>query len=163
MVVCGAADIPIPLSRKVFYAEEIGAASHDPGLAEVITNAFAPTTTETDLVLPHAHDVPLEDGVSEDPLPSDESGWDDAHEDDQGLYVSGRVFDFTPQGRLVQSLIRAGVLDGLSIGFRTAKSRPDGTRRLRVLTEVELWEVSLVTFPMLAGARLIPRRHDRAA
>jgi HK97 family phage prohead protease len=89
--------------------------------------------------------------------------WDTVAEDDQGLYVAGRVFDFTPQGKLVQSLIRAGVLDGLSIGFRTKKARRDASGRLRVLTEVELWEVSLVTFPMLAGARLVPKPKLRAA
>jgi len=89
--------------------------------------------------------------------------WDVVREDDQGLYVAGRVFDFTPQGRLAQSLIRAGVLDGLSIGFRTTKARRDQSGRLRVLTEVELWEVSLVTFPMLSGARLIHRSRTRAA
>jgi len=39
----------------------------------------------------------------------------------------------------------------LSIGFRAAKARREG--HLRVLTQVALWEVSLVTFPMLPGAR----------
>jgi len=82
--------------------------------------------------------------------------WDVVAEDHQGLYVAGRVFDFTPQARLAQSLIRAGVLDGLSIGFRAKKTRPDQSGRLRVLTEVELWEISLVTFPMLPEARLRP-------
>ncbi|WKL57722.1 HK97 family phage prohead protease [Asticcacaulis sp. ZE23SCel15] len=81
--------------------------------------------------------------------------WDEVSEDATGLFVRGRVFDLTPEARLVQSLIRAGALDGLSIGFRTLKSRPDETRRLRVLTEVELWEVSFVTFPMLPSARLL--------
>jgi HK97 family phage prohead protease len=89
--------------------------------------------------------------------------WDQVAEDDQGLFVAGRIFDFTPQGKLVQSLVRAGVLDGLSIGFRTNKARRDQSGRLRVLTEVELWEVSLVTFPMLAGARLVQRSAKRAA
>jgi HK97 family phage prohead protease len=89
--------------------------------------------------------------------------WDTVTEDDQGLFVQGRVFDFTPQAQLVQSLIRAGVLDGLSIGFRTKKARRDQSGRLRVLTEVELWEVSLVAFPMLAGARLMQRPAKRAA
>jgi HK97 family phage prohead protease len=42
-------------------------------------------------------------------------------------------------------------MDGLSIGFRSSRARREG--RLRVLVEVELWEVSLVTFPMLPGAR----------
>ncbi len=78
--------------------------------------------------------------------------WDEIAEDARGLFVRGRVLETTPRGRLVGSLVRAGALDGLSIGFRTVKARKD--ERLRVLTEVELWEVSLVTFPMLPGARL---------
>jgi HK97 family phage prohead protease len=45
-------------------------------------------------------------------------------------------------------------MDGLSIGFRAVRARRDGA--LRVLTEVELWEISLVTFPMLPGARFSP-------
>ena len=74
----------------------------------------------------------------------------------------------TPQARLAAALVRAGAVDGLSIGFRTVKARPDESGRLRVLTEVELWEVSVVTFPMLPGARinrvfLLPLREKVAA
>ena len=50
------------------------------------------------------------------------------------------------------ALVEAGALDGLSIGFRQLKARQDGP--LRVLTRVDLWEVSVMTFPMLPGARL---------
>ncbi|OYW80697.1 MAG: hypothetical protein B7Z26_06080 [Asticcacaulis sp. 32-58-5] len=46
-------------------------------------------------------------------------------------------------------------LAGLSIGFRTVKARKDETGRMRVLTEIDLWEVSFVTFPMLPSARLM--------
>jgi HK97 family phage prohead protease len=53
---------------------------------------------------------------------------------------------------MAAALVRLGALDGLSIGFRAVRARRDG--RLRVLAEVDLWEVSLVTFPMLPGARL---------
>ena len=77
--------------------------------------------------------------------------WDGLVEDDMGLKVSGRIMDWSAEGRLAQALVRADVLDGLSIGFRAAKARREG--RLRVLTSVDLWEVSLVTFPMLPGAR----------
>lgn len=77
--------------------------------------------------------------------------WDEMVEDDRGLFVRGRIFDWSAEARFAQALSRAGALDGLSIGFRTAKARRDG--RLRVLSRVELWEVSLVTFPMLPGAR----------
>ena len=78
--------------------------------------------------------------------------WDELVEDDRGLWVSGRVMDWSPEARFCQALVRAGALDGLSIGFRAVTARRDGA--LRVLTGVELWEVSLVTFPMLPGARL---------
>ena len=80
--------------------------------------------------------------------------WDAARENDVGLFVRGRIMDATARGRMAAALVRAGALDGLSIGFRTLKARPDQSGRLRVLTAVELWEVSLVTFPMLPGARL---------
>ena len=80
--------------------------------------------------------------------------WDEIVEDGRGLFVRGRIADWSAEARYAQALSRAGALDGLSIGFRAAKARRDG--RLRVLSGVELWEVSLVTFPMLTGARFKP-------
>ena len=80
--------------------------------------------------------------------------WDEVREDGRGLWVRGRITDETPRGRLVGALVRAGALDGLSIGFRAKRARGDESGRLRVLSEVELWEVSIVTFPMLPEARL---------
>jgi len=77
--------------------------------------------------------------------------WDAIAEDARGLFVRGRIMDWSPEARLAQALSRAGALDGLSIGYRTARARRQG--RLRVLSGVDLWEVSLVTFPMLPGAR----------
>ncbi|WP_439476303.1 HK97 family phage prohead protease [Brevundimonas sp.] len=77
--------------------------------------------------------------------------WDRMVEDERGLFVTGRVMDWSAEGRFAQALSRARALDGLSIGFRSSRARREG--RLRVLVEVELWEVSLVTFPMLPGAR----------
>lgn len=80
--------------------------------------------------------------------------WDEIVEDDRGLFVRGRIADWSAEARYAQALSRAGALDGLSIGFRAAKARRDG--RLRVLSGVELWEISLVTFPMLPSARFKP-------
>ena len=77
--------------------------------------------------------------------------WDEMIEDDRGLFVRGRIMDWSPEGRFAQALVRAGALDGLSIGFRSVKARREG--RLRVLSGVELWEVSLVVFPMALKAR----------
>jgi HK97 family phage prohead protease len=47
----------------------------------------------------------------------------------------------------VLSLMRAGALDGLSIGFRTVKGRTDPTSGVRRLDKIDLWEISIVTFP----------------
>ena len=79
--------------------------------------------------------------------------WEEIREDAIGLFVRGRILDLNPEARMVGSLVRAGVIDGLSIGFRTLKSRRD-RGSLRVLTAVELWEISIVTFPMLPSARI---------
>lgn len=79
--------------------------------------------------------------------------WDEIAEDARGLFVRGRIEDWSPEARFAQALSRAGAMDGLSIGYRTARARREG--RLRVLSGVELWEVSLVTFPMLRGARFV--------
>ncbi|MGR3679599.1 MAG: HK97 family phage prohead protease [Paracoccaceae bacterium] len=79
--------------------------------------------------------------------------WDDVREDATGLWVKGRLLDSTTKGREAAALITAGAIDGLSIGYRTTKSQKSENGQ-RVLTELELWEVSLVTFPMLPSARV---------
>jgi HK97 family phage prohead protease len=50
--------------------------------------------------------------------------------------------------------MREGAIDGLSIGFRVKTARKAATGGVRRLIEVDLWEVSLVTFPMLPQARI---------
>ncbi len=80
--------------------------------------------------------------------------WERISEDDIGLFVRGRIIDTSPESRMVSSLVKAGAIDGLSIGFRTVKSRKSDGGSLRVLTGVELWEISVVTFPMLPSARI---------
>ncbi len=79
--------------------------------------------------------------------------WDEAREDARGLYVGGRILTEVGKGREAAALVEAGVIDGLSIGYRTRTAVRDGRGRRR-LTELELWEVSLVTFPMLPDARI---------
>ncbi len=79
--------------------------------------------------------------------------WDEVREDATGLWVSGRLLRETQRGAEAIALISAGALDGLSIGYRTRRSRKTDSGQRQLMT-VELWEVSLVTFPMLATARL---------
>ncbi|EAQ11078.1 hypothetical protein BD830_105304 [Maritimibacter alkaliphilus HTCC2654] len=79
--------------------------------------------------------------------------WDEVREDARGLYVKGRILTDIAKGREAARLIEAGAIDGLSIGYRTVKAAKND-RGQRLLTELELWEVSLVTFPMLPSARV---------
>lgn len=80
--------------------------------------------------------------------------WETLAEDRVGLFARGQLLLDVPRARDVHALMRAGAIDGLSIGFRTAKAhrdRPSGTRRIE---RVDLWEISIVTFPMQPGARI---------
>lgn len=80
--------------------------------------------------------------------------WTDIREDRHGLFVRGRIASDVGRGREVLSLLRSGAIDGLSIGFRAVKARRDGKSGVRRILEADLWEISIVTFPMLPGARV---------
>ncbi|MHA6325469.1 HK97 family phage prohead protease [Roseivivax sp. CAU 1753] len=79
--------------------------------------------------------------------------WDEVREDATGLWVKGRLLDGVARAKEAAALIEAGAIDGLSIGYRTLRATKNDKGQ-RVLTELELWEVSLVTFPMLPSARV---------
>jgi HK97 family phage prohead protease len=88
--------------------------------------------------------------------------WDEVREDGKGLYVKGRLLPDVGRAREAAALIAAGAIDGLSIGYRTVKATKDDQGRRR-LDELELWEVSLVTFPMLPDARVGAKGEDPEA
>ena len=79
--------------------------------------------------------------------------WDEVREDARGLWVRGRLLEGVARAREAAALIAAGAIDGLSIGYRTVRAAKNDKGQ-RLLTELELWEVSLVTFPMLPTARV---------
>ena len=85
--------------------------------------------------------------------------WDEVKEDATGLWVKGRILPQVERGREVAALVEAGAIDGLWIGYRTLKAERDA-KGLRHLRELELWEVSLVTFPMLPEARVAAKSDD---
>jgi Escherichia/Staphylococcus phage prohead protease len=80
--------------------------------------------------------------------------WLELREDHRGLWARGRLIPEVARARDLLVLVREGAVDGLSIGFRTAKARIDPKTRIRRLHAVDLWEISIVTFPLLAGARV---------
>lgn len=80
--------------------------------------------------------------------------WDEIREDAMGLRVRGRLTLGVEKAREVWALIREGAIDGLSIGFKAVSARRDARTGVRRLDRVDLWEISIVTFPMLPEARI---------
>lgn len=79
--------------------------------------------------------------------PSQVAGaWKEMREDEKGLYVKGELAD-TQLGNEIRTLLQMKAVRGLSIGFRTLDRdfADDGTRLLK---EIELWEVSIVSLAM---------------
>jgi HK97 family phage prohead protease len=85
--------------------------------------------------------------------------WEELREDDRGLHARGRLTAGVARAREVLSLMRAGAIDGLSIGFRALKAHRDRARGIRRIERVDLWEISIVTFPMLPDARIRTVKH----
>lgn len=79
--------------------------------------------------------------------------WTSMREDSKGLYVKGQLAA-TQRGREALELIKMGALSGLSIGYSTVAADYDTSKDIRVLTDVDLWEVSPVTFPANDKARI---------
>jgi HK97 family phage prohead protease len=73
-------------------------------------------------------------------------------EDKRGLYVEGRLLLSIARAREAYDLIKAGALSGMSIGYTPKKHRYDPKTGVREIYEVELWEISLVTFPANSAA-----------
>ncbi len=80
--------------------------------------------------------------------------WTEIREDRRGLFVRGRLTPGVRRAQEVLALLRSGALDGLSIGFRAARTRRDPASGIRRIVEADLWEISVVTFPMQPAARV---------
>lgn len=78
--------------------------------------------------------------------------WDEIREDERGLYVKGRILKDVKRGADAIALYRAGAMDSLSIGYRAKVATPEGGGRVRRLEEIDLYEISAVTIPMLDSA-----------
>lgn len=75
-------------------------------------------------------------------------------EDERGLFVRARLEPGVKRADEALRLMRAGALDGLSIGYHTVQSHIEEKSGVRILEQLDLWEISLVTFPMQSLARV---------
>lgn len=131
------------------------------GTVEGYASLFGEVDQARDMVMPGAFEASLKRrGIRRIPMlfqhdPAEPVGvWLELREDFRGLYARGRLIPEVMRARELLALLKAGASDGLSIGFRTIRGRVDPKTRIRRLHEIDLWEISLVTFPLLAGARV---------
>jgi hypothetical protein len=80
--------------------------------------------------------------------------WDELREDGKGLFARGRLLPDVARAKEVLALLKSGAIDGLSIGFRALAARRDRATGIRRIAKVDLWEISIVTFPMMPEARV---------
>lgn len=131
------------------------------GTVEGYASLFGEIDAARDMVMPGAFARTLKQrGPRRIPMlfqhdPAEPVGvWLELTEDFRGLRARGRLIPDVARARELVALVKAGAVDGLSIGFRTVKGRVDPASRIRKIHELELWEISIVTFPLLAGARV---------
>jgi len=86
--------------------------------------------------------------------------WLSLTEDARGLRVRGKLNLAVERAREIHALMKEGAVDGLSIGFRVERARHDRATGFRRLERLDLWEISVVTFPMLPDARVSGVKRD---
>ncbi|MEF2071908.1 HK97 family phage prohead protease [Consotaella aegiceratis] len=85
--------------------------------------------------------------------------WTEIREDAKGLYVRGKLLLDTTDGKDIATIIRERAATGLSIGFRAAKSLMQ--RGVRIIRDLDLAEISVVSNPSANLARISAYRHGR--
>lgn len=142
---------------------EIKAVSSDSGLIEGYGSVFNVVDDGMDIVAPGAFSASIDDMKAADrglPMlwqhdPGDPIGvWTEASEDARGLKLVGSIMRDTTRGRDALAFIKGGAVRGLSIGFATRDADMDRVSGVRTIRKADLWEVSVVTFPMNRAARI---------
>ena len=131
------------------------------GTVEGYASLFGEIDQARDMVMRGAFaDTLVTRGIRRIPMlfqhdPSEPIGiWQELIEDWRGLRVRGKLIPDVMRARELLALMKEGAADGLSIGFKTVKAKLDPKTRIRRLMQIELWEISIVTFPLLPGARV---------
>lgn len=136
-------------------AFEVRAAGDD-GEIEGYGSVFGVKDAYSDIVMPGAFAASLSAHKDAGTMPAmlwqhntDEpiGVWTEMVEDEKGLRVRGQIVMETERGKAAHALLKRGALRGLSIGFVAKQWTYDRDTEIRSVTEIDLWEVSLVTFP----------------
>lgn len=87
--------------------------------------------------------------------------WTHMAEDNYGLFVKGQILMDLSKGREAYTLLKEGIIDSLSIGFIPVRSHYNPLIKCKILDQVDLQEVSLVTYGANPQARVIGVKTQR--
>ena len=127
-------------------------AIRDDGSFEGYASVFGNVDAARDIVAPGAFAASLRSGRRVKMLWQHDPGapigrWTSLAEDSRGLYARGQLLREIARGNEVYALMKAEAVDGLSIGFRTLDDAVDPATGVRTLKAIDLFEISVVTFP----------------
>jgi hypothetical protein len=151
-----------PARQHLAFALQIKAAGDD-GTVEGYGSVFDVVDAYSDTIAKGAFEASLRAHKAAGTMPAmlwqHDAGepigvWTSMVEDDKGLRVVGKLALDTVRGKESHALLKMGALNGLSIGFMSKQWAYDRESDVRTLTEIDLWEVSLVTFPANGKARV---------
>ena len=143
-----------PTGELMGYASLFNATDHDadvmaPGAFDETLKEWAKTGRAVPMLWQHDNAEPI--GL-----------WSHFKTDSHGLYATGRLLIHeVARAREAHALAKAGAVTGLSIGFRPLEAKRNAERGVRLITRVRLYEISLVTFPALEGARVSAVKQKR--
>lgn len=152
------------INRQSFDCEFKFASSEDSeGVIEGYASMFGILDRGGDIVMPGAFKATLaawKKAKKAPPMLWQHDGgspigvWSEFSEDEKGLKVSGQLIMEVGLASEARALVKAGAISGLSIGYETIDAEIDRATGIRRIKKANLWEVSLVTFPMLPEAQI---------
>lgn len=128
----------------------------DSGQFQGYASVFGVVDSDGDVIMPGAFRKTIEEHQSRGTMPKMLWQHDfreivgvftEMSEDERGLMVKGYFVMDVQKGREAYALMKAGALDSMSVGFNIVDAGPSESRSMgRVIQEVDLWEISLVTW-----------------
>lgn len=149
------------IKRLAAVAREFKLVNADSGVFEGYASIFGVVDHDSEMVMTGAFAASLSDWKSRGSSPAllwqhDPTNpvgvWTDLAEDNIGLKATGKLVTSSRQGADAYELLKAGAVTGMSIGYRTRADAIVGN--VRQLKEIQLFEISLVTFPCCEPARV---------
>ena len=133
------------------------------GLFSGYASIFDTQDEQNDIVLPGAFRASLEEFdrrgkwpkmLWQHNLQEPIGRWLFIEEDAKGLYVEGQLLLDIQKAKEAYALMKAGAVDGLSIGFQVIKARREAKSGIRYIQQVRLIEISVVTYAANHEARV---------